>query len=126
MNTTWIMRASLVGFGAFGCASTSSVGTTTTTSATVGGVPVEQAVRQMSSVRCLRELACGNVGESAMEGCRVDARNATRAMFANQSCTSVVSAKLVTCLEDTRNEQCGPADGTSERMSSCRDMKLCL
>ncbi|HEY1956988.1 MAG TPA: DUF6184 family natural product biosynthesis lipoprotein [Polyangiaceae bacterium] len=122
------MRNIIVGF-VLCCGCGAAVSTTATTSAefaTRGDqVSQEQAVRDISSIRCARELSCGNVGESGMSACERDAREATRAVLITRTCTSVGARELSACLESIRNGRCGTADTMTDRLASCNGAELC-
>jgi len=111
----------------FGCGS--AVSTTTTTSAEIAPqadhVSQEQAIRDISAIRCTRELSCGNIGGDGMPSCERDARGATRAVLIVRRCSMVDARRLSACLESIRNGPCGTANTLSERLASCGDVDLC-
>lgn len=110
-----------------GCGS--AVSTTTTTSAEISPqgehVSQEQAIRDIASIRCTRELSCGTIGGDRMPSCERDAREATRAVLIVRRCAMVDAHRLSACLESIRNGPCGTADTLSERLASCGDVDLC-
>ena len=114
---------------AFCCGCGSAVSTTTTTSAEIAPqgnqTSQEQAIQDISTIRCTRELSCGTIGKSAVGSCERDAREATRAVLIVRRCAMVDARRLSACLESIRNGPCGTADTLSERLASCGDVDLC-
>ena len=129
MKANWIPLAGLA-LAITGCEASISgapAATTTTTSAPVNGLSAEQAIKNITNVRCTRELACGNIGKDDVDACASDARAATRDVVLGPSCANGIDTeRLATCLEDIRNVPSGPANDMVELFKSCRGMKLCL
>jgi hypothetical protein len=105
-------------------------GTTSTTSAEVQKM-TENAVEQIASARCQREVACDHVGRSmrhaSIESC-FDLNKSEYVKELNpQACPRGIDQnRLVDCIAATEQASCLDPIGAIVRVEECRASKLCL
>ena len=124
-----IAATAMAGLAVAACSSEYSVGTATVTAAPVN-IPSDQAVAQLTTERCNRELSCDNIGPERlwedMASCRRDVRHATRDYLNAESCTGGVDPYgLASCVDAIRNSRCGDEGTGVPRLVECRAVKLC-
>jgi hypothetical protein len=112
-----------------GCATRETLPLTSTTSAPIG-VSDEGAIKDITSARCSRADACGDIGKDRawadMSTCNADVRRATRDYLLGQSCaTGISAAPLSVCLDAVRTEACGNPHRMGERFAACDNVILC-
>ena len=95
---------------------------TTVTSADIGLVPVEQAVRDIAQRRCARQLTCERIGRPTFEQCSNDIQAATHDYLVGVCKSGVHASRLATCLANTDEQPC---DRTGDTEPSCSDTQLC-
>ncbi len=120
MKTIWLMSVAL-------CACASNEAATMSTTLTSAGmtVDVDPASDRITTERCNRQLACGNVGKGQTwrdrYACVVDVDNRTHTLL-GQSCVSVDASRLSACVADIRGQRC---DQVNETPVSCEGVRLC-
>jgi hypothetical protein len=106
------------------------VGTTTTTSVEVKKM-TDNAVEQIASARCQREVSCDRVGRSmrhaSIESCfDLNKAEYTRELNADACPRGIDQNRLVDCIAATEQASCLDPIGTLVRVEECRSSKLCL
>ena len=109
------------------CGTTSeyTIGTTTVTGST--NLTRETAVDRMTTERCNRELACGNVGPNQpfadVASCRADVHEDMNRFLKADTCKAVDYYDLAVCSIAIRNTRCS-ATGVP-RLAECEGAKIC-
>lgn len=108
--------------------STQPIGQTTVTATYF--VPNDQAIKDVTTTRCDRELSCNNIGVGhswdTYDACEREIHQNTRVSLREERCPNGVDGNnLASCLQDIRNERCGNPLDTLSRLTACRSGRLC-
>lgn len=90
----------------------------------------QQAISQLASARCARELKCGNVGADQKYGTQQDCINKLSAekyddLNADECRGGIDQKELSECLAEIQNENCDNPLDTIGRLAACRESDLC-
>jgi hypothetical protein len=104
-----------------------AVGTTTVTSSRIAAS--DEAVMWLTTTRCDREVACGNVGRGRTfvdrTACNQERGRDTAAMLRSDLCPKVKEDKLTDCWLSLRHERCDTPIPSLGAIDSCRREALC-
>ena len=90
---------------------------------------IDDAILRMTSGRCDREVACGNVGGgkrySDRDACDLEVSQDATSVLRSNACGTVVAEEVDKCLSEVTGQKCGGAFDAVSRMPACRQDKLC-
>jgi Family of unknown function (DUF6184) len=100
-----------------------------TTSA--GVVANKDVAPRITAARCEREKRCNHFGVDKKfkdeAGCRSEVGHDLEADFTAKECPhGVRTERLNTCLQKTREEECGDVSDKINRVAACRKSELCI
>jgi hypothetical protein len=127
----YLCASSFFGF-LVGCSASADVGTTQTTSATLGPIKVvatQPAVADIVRAECARAQACGAIISRGIyrdaDYCEANIDRAVRDELLTDRCTYIDRAGIAKCLDTISREACADLNFTEHVPKACTHAALC-